>query len=219
MPALERAHSVHSPFTDFNYASHVALDKVPPLMTPAARGRSVHFNLPPPPLSPLGDDAALSPTSSGPPPFPIVLPTPTHSTLPSLTPTGSQHGLMAHLLASPRPGYSPAPALVSAGFWHMWISNLRVLYFLAWPVVLSYLLQFSLGLVALIYIGHISSETLAAAALGNMFANIVRSTRTPSHAASAAQHHQLPADMLHAPTSPRAHPTSSSSSPVAALLL
>ena len=71
------------------------------------------------------------------------------------------------LLATPRPGYTPTK-LISPAYWKIFMSNFRTLFTLAWPVILSYLLQFSQGIVNLVFIGHISAEKLAAAALGNM---------------------------------------------------
>lgn len=43
---------------------------------------------------------------------------------------------------------------------------------LAWPVVVSYILQFSLQTVNVIFLGHLNSNYLAASALGNMFCNV-----------------------------------------------
>lgn len=43
---------------------------------------------------------------------------------------------------------------------------------LSWPVVLSYVLQFSLQTVNVIFLGHLDSKYLAASALGNMFCNV-----------------------------------------------
>lgn len=71
------------------------------------------------------------------------------------------------LLATPRPGYTPTQ-YISPGNWRIFMSNFRTLFTLAWPVILSYLLQFSQGIVNLVFLGHISPEALAAAALGNM---------------------------------------------------
>jgi len=50
--------------------------------------------------------------------------------------------------------------------------NLPPLFKLAFPVVATYILQYSLNITNLIFIGHISAEKLAAAALGVMYVNI-----------------------------------------------
>jgi MATE family multidrug resistance protein len=43
---------------------------------------------------------------------------------------------------------------------------------LAWPIVLAYLLQFSLNTVNFMFLGHLESRYLAACALANMYANV-----------------------------------------------
>jgi MATE family multidrug resistance protein len=43
---------------------------------------------------------------------------------------------------------------------------------LAWPIVLAYILQFSLNMVNVMFLGHLDSNYLAASALGNMYANV-----------------------------------------------
>ena len=87
--------------------------------------------------------------------------------------TGHTASYIDSLLATPRPGYTPI-ALISPEYWKVFMSNFRTLFTLSWPVILSYLLQFSQGIVSLVFIGHISADALAAAALGNMVSAYTR---------------------------------------------
>ena len=96
--------------------------------------------------------------------------------------SADETGLMASLLASPRAGYTPLSA-ISPPLWHAFISNFRTLFHLAWPVVLSYLLQFSLSLINLMFIGHIGSDKLAAAALGRTAHSTAQQRQRASHIA------------------------------------
>ena len=44
---------------------------------------------------------------------------------------------------------------------------------LAWPIMFTFILQTSIGLVGIIFVGHIGTHELVAASLGNMLANIM----------------------------------------------
>ena len=106
------------------------------------------------PMEPLSIDAST----------PHARYTPSHVPTPASAPHLSY---IDSLLATPRAGYTPT-RLISPEYWRIFMGNFRTLFTLAWPVILSYLLQFSQGIVNLVFIGHISAEKLAAAALGNM---------------------------------------------------
>ena len=52
------------------------------------------------------------------------------------------------------------------------LTQIRVLFHLAWPIVISNLLQFSISSVSIFSLGHISTTALAAFSLSNLLANV-----------------------------------------------
>ena len=176
--SFARAYSYHMPRQASADDTSKVYETVPPLllsprsragMTPSHRARQQSSNVNSSPLL-LDTDKPQQPSYLS-----IDASTPHHAAqhvsfaqqTPDASHAASHQSYIDSLLATPRPGYTPS-TLISPEYWRIFMSNFRTLFTLAWPVILSYLLQFSQGIVNLIFIGHISAEKLAAAALGNM---------------------------------------------------
>ena len=171
--SFARAYSYHLPRQASADETSAVYDSIPPLLlSPSHRSRlasmtpSSRLRQPPNAASPLLLDTEKPLQHME--PLSIDASTPhAHYTAPSYTAKHASLSYVDSVLATPRPGYTPT-RYISPEYWRIFMGNFRTLFTLAWPVILSYLLQFSQGIVNLVFIGHISAEKLAAAALGNM---------------------------------------------------